>query len=229
MHALEGTTHRWRVLLADDHAMLLDGLAMLVSTQPDMEVVAQVRSGREAVHMTQQLQPDVAVLDVSMPDVGGAEAAERIHVSCPEVHVLALTRHAEQGYLQRMLRAGAAGYVVKRAAGDALIGAIRTVAGGGTYIDPSLAGPLVARLVHQPGQAPGTRNRVVLSEREEQVLRLVAWGKSNKEVATQLGISVKTVEFYRAGALDKLQLRSRTDLLRHALTERWIGGEDEPE
>lgn len=229
MHVVEGGNHRWRVLLADDHAVLREGLAMLVSTQPDMEVVAQARSGREAVQMAQRLKPDVAVLDVSMPDVGGAEAAEQIHESCPEVHVLALTRHADQGYLRRMLRAGAAGYVVKRAAGDALIGAIRTVAGGGTYVDPSMAGALVARMIRQPGQDTGGRKRPALSEREEQVLRLIAWGKSNKEVATQLGISVKTVEFYKAGALDKLQLRTRTDILRHALAEKWLSEEDDPE
>lgn len=227
----EPASPRWRVLLADDHTVLREGLAMLVGAQPDMEVVAQARSGREAVAMTQQLLPDVAVLDVSMPDVGGAEAAEQIQARCPGVRVLALTRHSDQGYLRRMLRAGASGYVVKRAAGDALIGAIRTVAAGGTYVDPSLAGALVARMVRQPGAAaaPGRASRPALSEREEQVLRLIAWGKSNKEVATQLGISVKTVEFYKASALEKLQLRTRTDILRHALAEAWLSEEDDPE
>jgi DNA-binding NarL/FixJ family response regulator len=172
----------------------------------------------------------VAVLDVSMPDVGGAEAAEQIHSQCPEVRMLALTRHADQGYLRRMLRAGASGYVVKRAAGEALIGAIRTVAAGGTYVDPSLAGGLLARVIRQPAEGPaGSRGKPALSEREEQVLRLIAWGKSNKEVAAQLGISVKTAEFYKASALDKLQLRSRTDILRHALAEKWLGEDDDPE
>jgi DNA-binding NarL/FixJ family response regulator len=220
------------VLLADDHGVLREGLALLVQAQPDMQVVAQARSGREAVAMTQQLRPDVAVLDVSMPDVGGAEAAEQIHSQCPEVRMLALTRHADQGYLRRMLRAGASGYVVKRAAGEALIGAIRTVAAGGTYVDPSLAGSLLARVIRQPVEAssdmPRSR-RPALSEREEQVMRLIAWGKSNKEVAAQLGISVKTAEFYKASALDKLQLRSRTDILRHALAEKWLGEDDDPE
>jgi DNA-binding NarL/FixJ family response regulator len=219
-----------RVLLADDHAVLREGLAMLVGMQPDMEVVAQARSGREAVVLSQQARPDVAVIDISMPDLGGAEATEQIRQCCPDVHVLALTRHADQGYLRRMLRAGAAGYVVKRAAGEALIGAIRTVAVGGTYVDPSLASALIARVVTGPplrGE-PGAR-RPVLSEREEQVLRLIAWGKSNKEVAAQLGISVKTAEFYKASALDKLKLRSRTDILRHALAEGWLNDEEDPE
>ena len=220
---------RWRVLLADDHAVVREGLAALIGAQPDMEVVGQARGGREAVQLTQQLHPDVAVLDVSMPDGGGADAAEQIHESCPDVRLLALTRHADQGYLRRMLRAGANGYIVKRSAGDALIGAIRTVAAGGAYIDPSLAGALLAGVIKPPGHAGPGRPRPALSEREEQVLRLIAWGKSNKEVAVQLGISVKTAEFYKASALEKLQLRTRTDILRYALAEGWLGEEDDPE
>ncbi len=139
-----------RILLADDHALLREGLALLISAQADMEVVAQARSGREAVQLARQLLPDVAVLDVSMPELGGAEAAEQIRAECPAIHILALTRHADQGYLRRMLRAGAEGYVVKRAASDTLIDAIRKVADGGTYIDSSLAGSLLAQLLQNP-------------------------------------------------------------------------------
>lgn len=219
----------WKVMLADDHAVLREGLAMLVGMQPDLQVVAQARNGREAVALAQQVHPDVAVIDISMPDLGGAEAAEQIHAACPDVKVLALTRHADQGYLRRMLRAGAAGYVLKRAAGEALIGAIRTVAVGGTYVDPSLAGALVARAVSRPAEGNAPKSRPSLSDREEQVLRLIAWGKSNKEVATQLGISVKTAEFYKASALEKLKIRSRTDILRHALAEGWLNDEEAPE
>jgi DNA-binding NarL/FixJ family response regulator len=219
----------WRILLADDHAVLREGLAMMVGAQPDMHVVALARGGREAVSLAQQLQPDVAVLDVSMPDVGGAEAAEQIRASCPRVRVVALTRHADPAYLRRMLRAGASGYVVKRAAGEALMGAIRAVANGGTYVDPSLAGGLLSRMMKEPDPTDAPRPRPALSEREEQVLRLIAWGKSNKEVAAQLGISVKTAEFYKASALEKLQLRTRTDILRHALAEKWLGDDDDPE
>lgn len=220
---------RWRVLLADDHAVLREGLAMLVSAQPDMEMVAQASSGREAVTLVGQHLPHVVVVDVSMPDMGGADAAEQIHVQYPAVRLLALTRHADQGYLRRMLNAGASGYVVKRTAADALIGAIRTVAGGGTYVDPSLAGALLARVIRQPNDTLKQRPNPQLSEREEQVLRLIAWGKSNKEVAGQLGISVKTAESYKASALDKLQLRTRTDILRYALAERWLSEGEDPE
>lgn len=224
---------RWRVLLADDHAMLREGLAMLVGAQPDMEVVAQACSGREAVALAHERRPDVAVLDLSMPDGGGAEACEQIHADVPGVRMLALTRHADQGYLRRMLRSGASGYVVKQAAGDVLIGAIRVVAEGGTFVDPRLAGAF-AEVIAEQGprrtRKPGPeRPRAALSDREEQVLRLIAWGKSNKEVAAQLGISVKTAEFYKASALEKLQLRSRTDILRHALAQQWLSDEEDPE
>jgi DNA-binding NarL/FixJ family response regulator len=201
----------------------------MLGRQPDMEVVAQARGGREAVQLAQQMQPQIAVLDVSMPDLGGAEVAEQLREHCPATRVLALTRHADQGYLRRMLQAGAQGYVVKRAAVETLLGAIRTVAEGGTYVDPAVAGAFIARSVQRGGAIGAGRPRPGLSEREEQVLRLIAWGKSNKEVASQLGISVKTAEFYKASALDKLQLRSRTDILRYALAEGWLSEEDDPE
>ena len=221
---------RLRVLLADDHAVLREGLALLIDAQPDMQVVAQARGGREAVRMAEQLHPDVAVLDVSMPDLGGAEAAEQMRQCCPKVRTVALTRHADLGYLRRMLRAGASGYVLKRTAADALIGAIRIVAEGGNYVDPSLAGALVSRTLGGGDNGnSATSHGVELSQREEQVLRLVAWGQSNKEIAGALGLSVKTVESYKATALDKLKLRSRTDILRHALGQRWLREDSDPE
>jgi DNA-binding NarL/FixJ family response regulator len=220
---------RLRVLLADDHAVLREGLALLIDAQPDMQVVAQARGGREAVRLAEQLHPDVAVLDVSMPDLGGAEAAEQLRQCCPKVRTLALTRHADLGYLRRMLRAGAAGYVLKRTAADALIGAIRIVHEGGNYVDPSLAGALVSRTLGSDNGNGGSSHGAELSQREEQVLRLVAWGQSNKEIASALGLSVKTVESYKATALDKLKLRSRTDILRYALGQHWLREDSDPE
>lgn len=216
----------WRVLLADDHAMLREGLAMLVNSQPDMEVVGQAGSGAEAIAAARSLQPDIAVIDVSMPDGGGAEATSEIVRCCPGVRVLALSRHADQASLRRMLGAGASGYVVKRAAAQALIGALRSVLSGGTYVDPMLAGDLVARAIQPSGTAAiGARRSGLLSEREEAVLRQIAWGKSNKEVASALGISVKTAEGYRANGLEKLKLRTRSDVLRYALAQGWLADE----
>jgi len=218
-----------RILLADDHGVLRDGLTMLIDAQPDMQVVACARGGREAVQLAAQVEPQVVVLDVSMPDLGGAEAAEQIRDCCPAARILALTRYANQGYLRRLLDAGARGYVLKRSAGDALVDAIRVVAEGGSYIDPTLAGNLVVRMTRPAAAAGMTDPKGVLAEREMQVLRLVAWGQSNKEIAAQLGLSVKTVESYKATALDKLQLRSRTDILRHALASNWLAEDSEPE
>ena len=219
-----------RILLADDHGVLRDGLTLLINAQPDMQVVASARGGREAVQLAVQLEPQLVILDVSMPDLDGAEAAEQIRGCCPGVRILALTRYADQGYLRRLLDAGASGYVLKRTAGDALIDAIRVVAEGGSYIDPTLAGNLFARMAKATGAGSVLPQRHgVLAEREMQVLRLIAWGQSNKEIAAQLGLSVKTIESYKASALDKLQLRSRTDILRYALASNWLNEDSEPE
>jgi len=219
-----------RILLADDHGVLRDGLRLLIDAQLDMQVVACARGGREAVQLAAQFEPQLVVLDVSMPDLGGAEAAEQIRERCPGVRILALTRYADQGYLRRLLDAGASGYVLKRTAGGALIDAIRVVAEGGSYIDPTLAGHLVARVARAADVGNGVpRGNGVLAERETQVLRLIAWGQSNKEIAAQLGLSVKTIESYKATALDKLQLRSRTDILRYALANNWLNEDSEPE
>ncbi|WP_088954082.1 response regulator [Variovorax sp. HW608] len=222
--------NKLRIVLADDHGVLRDGLTLLINAQPDMEVVACARGGREAVQLAEQWSPHVLVLDISMPDLGGAEATEQIRQRCPHVRILALTRYADQGYLRRLLNAGASGYVLKRTAGEALIDAIRVVAEGGSYVDPTLAGGLVARMTTAASaQRDAPVHAGELSERETQVLRLIAWGQSNKEIAAQLGISVKTVESYKATALEKLQLRSRTDILRYALACNWLNEDGGPE
>jgi len=166
-----------------------------------------------------------------MPDMRGAEAAAQMRLTCPDTRILALTRHGDQGYLRRMLRAGANGYVLKRTAGEALIDAMRTIAAGGAYVDPAMAGAFVVRLIGSPETdvRPTINQRSVLTEREQQVLKLIAWGQSNKEAAAELGISVKTVESYKATALEKLHLRSRTDIVRYALSQRWLSDDDAPE
>ncbi|MET0208920.1 MAG: response regulator transcription factor [Burkholderiaceae bacterium] len=219
-------TTRINILLADDHVALRQSLALMIDTQPDMQVVAQAANGGEAVELAARFTPDVAVLDVSMPMVDGIEAAQRIRNQTPSVRVLGLTRHTDPTYLRRLLRAGASGYVLKRSAADELFDAIRAVARGETHVDPSLASAVPAD-VPGAGVRPG-RVRGDLTEREEQVLRLIAWGRSNKEVASQLQISIKTVEGYKAVALDKLGLRSRTDILRHALARGWIDDDASP-
>lgn len=218
-----------RVLLVDDHAVLRSGLHMAVDSQDDMEVVGEAASGRDGIAQAKACRPDVVVMDVSLPDLDGAAAAEAIRQWDPSIRVLAFTRHADQGYLRRMLQAGAGGYVLKSAEAGALLSAIRVVAGGGAYIDPVLAGSSLEGVV---GRAAGPRAQAAhddLTPRERDVLRLIAWGRSNKEIAAQFGISIKTVEYYKAQAVEKLQLRSRTDIVRYALSQGWLHADREPE
>jgi DNA-binding NarL/FixJ family response regulator len=206
-----------RVFLADDHAVVRKGLESLVNGAAGMSVCGEAADGLSACEQIERLLPDVAVMDVSMPVLGGAEATARLKRSCPQVKVLALTVHEDRGYLHRLLEAGAAGYVLKRAAAEDLIRAIRAVAAGGTYLDPAIAGKVVGGFV-RPRPAEGGE----LSEREIEVVRLTAAGHSNKEIAAQLELSVKTVESYKARSLEKLGLHSRADLVRYALQRGWL-------
>lgn len=210
-----------RVLLADDHNVVRAGLRALIDVQSDMEVVGEAADGETACRQAEELGPDLVIMDVTMPGTGGARATERITRDRPGVKVLALTVHEDRGYLQQMLQAGASGYVLKRAAADDLIHAIRSVARGGTYLDPSLASKVLGGLIGRPAQgssAPGT----ALSDREEEVLRLIARGFTNREIATQLDVSVKTVETHKARAMEKLGLQSRADIVGHAIRRGWL-------
>ncbi len=214
-----------RVVIADDHAVVRDGLRALISADPEFSVVGEAANGQEAWRSAKELNPDVLVLDLTMPGVGGAEAAERIRNDCPNVRVLALTMHEERGYVSRLLRAGAAGYVLKRTASSELIRAIRAVAGGHSYVDPSLAGALLtSQAEREQRRSSGDRSRGSddLTARETEVLRLVARGHSNKEVAAELEISVKTVETHKTNAMGKLGLASRAAVVRFALDQGWL-------
>jgi DNA-binding NarL/FixJ family response regulator len=210
-----------RVLLADDHVVLREGLALLIDAQPDMEVAGQAGDGRAVLQQALDCQPDIVVMDVSMPGLNGAQATAQLRQSSPNIQVVALTRHAEPGYVRHMLQAGAHGYVLKQAAGEELLGAIRTVASGGTYLDASLAGRVVHNYVQAGGHA-STQPESELSEREADVVRLTAQGYSNKEIATQLGVSVKTVDTYKMRAMEKLGLHGRASLVRYALQRGWL-------
>jgi len=205
-----------RVLLADDHNVVRAGLRALVDAQADMEVVAEAADGEAACRLAAELRPDVAVVDVSMPRLSGAQATERIARECPGTRVLALTVHEDRGYLQQLMQAGASGYLLKRAAADDLIHAIRAVARGGTYLDPSLAGKVLGGLARRPAQGGA------LSDREEEVLRLIARGFTNREIAARLEVSVKTVETHKARAMEKLGVDSRAGIVAHAIQAGWM-------
>jgi two-component system, NarL family, response regulator NreC len=210
-----------RVLLADDHKVVRDGLRLLIDGQRDMRVVGEAGNGKEALRQARDLKPDVVIMDLSMPELNGLQATERLKAERPGVKVVVLTLHEDPDYLLQLCKAGAVGYVLKRSAGDDLICAIRTVAGGGLHFDATLAGKA---LKGRPGESPGKEGLHAgdLSEREKEVLILLAWGYSNKEIAGDLDLSTKTVETYRVRINEKLGLRSRTEIVRYALRQGWL-------
>jgi two-component system response regulator NreC len=207
-----------RVLLADGHEVVRDGLAMLINVQPDMEVVAAAADGPTAVDLAQQSNPDVVVMDLSMPGMSGFNAIVSLRQCRPPFNVLALTRYMETGYLHRVITAGAAGYVLKQSRAGELLRGIRAVARGGRYVDAFLTAGIVRE---HGGGRPGAEMRG-LSARQEEVLRLIALGYSNKDVADRLGISAKTVEAHRIAAMQKIGMNSRVDLVRFARFQGWF-------
>ena len=213
---------RLRIVIADDHETVRDGLKFIVNAQPDMEVVGEAGDGQTAIEKASRLLPDVVVMDVSMPEVNGLRATEVLHQQCPQVKVLTLTRHAHDGYLQQLLRAGASGYVLKQSRSSDLLQAIRAVGSGGTYLDPSVTATVLGDLTPH-GKVPRTTPDVTLTPREDEVLRLIAWGYSNKEIAARLDLSVKTIETHKAHAMQKLGLGNRIEVVRYALLKGWLG------
>lgn len=208
-----------RILLADDHAIVREGLKRLIESQPGMTVVGEAENGADAIRMAGELCPDVAVLDISMGEVNGARATQEIHKHCPKTKILALTVHEDKSYLHELLEAGAAGYILKRAASDELIHAITIVAGGGVYVDPRIAAKLIPTAAYSSSRSEAQAD---LSARETEVMRLIAQGFSNKEISVQLGVSVKTIETYKARSMEKLGLRSRVDIVRIATKRGWL-------
>ena len=210
-------TPKIRLVVADDHAILRSGLRMLINAQPDMEVVGEAADGIEAVQAVQQANPDVAILDVTMPKSGGLDAIKEIVTRSQSVRVLLLTMHEEPAYLRTALAAGAAGYVLKKSVDADLLAAIRAVYKGRTYVDSELAEILVRDAFGRKEDGTGSVADSVLSDRELQVLKLVAEGFSSREIAEQIYISTKTVETYRARFAEKLGLKSRAQIVRYAL------------
>lgn len=213
--------NKLRVLLADDHKIVREGLTLLVNSQPDMEVVGEADNGRAAIALARELKPDVVVMDVSMPEVNGLEATKKLLRLYPEIKVLTLTRHADDGYLQQLLRAGASGYVLKLSAADELVRAIRAVVAGKTYLDPEMMEHIVEAAVGGKA-ARGPSADKELSKREREVLRFTALGYANKEIAARLSISVRTVEVHKANAMQKMGMKSRIDIVRYAILRGWL-------
>jgi two-component system response regulator NreC len=212
-----------RVLLVDDHEIVRAGLRMLVNAQPDMEVVAEAGDGRSALEQAHLAAPDVVVMDVSMPRLNGLKATEALRQIQPDLKVLTLTRHAHDGYVRQLLASGASGYVLKQSRPTELLTAIRAVAGGRIYMDPAMGDAAAKpRSAAAPDPTGRINKRSALSPREDEVLRLIAWGHSNADIASRLELSVKTIETHKANAMQKRGLHNRMDIVRFALLQGWL-------
>ncbi|MCL4804366.1 MAG: response regulator transcription factor [Anaerolineae bacterium] len=215
-----------RLLLADDHAVVRSGLRLLLEAQPDMVIIGEAENGEEAIRRTAELRPDVVLMDVEMPGMNGIEATRRIKAQSPATAVLALTMYEDDQYFFEMLRAGASGYVPKRAAPDELATAIRAVSRNEVFLHPSLAGRLVQDYLLRRDVEEQEPPAGDLTPREQEVLTLIAQGASNGEIADQLVISVKTVDRHRENIMRKLNLHNRVDLVKYALRKGLIDLEE---
>jgi DNA-binding NarL/FixJ family response regulator len=212
-----------RVVLADDHPVVLAGIKALLQAAPEISLAGEATTGGAAFELICGLKPDVAVIDISMPDLNGIALAQRVAETCPEVKLLALTVHEDRAYIQPLLQAGARGYLLKRSAAEDLVRAIRAIAAGGVYLDPAVADRALSDVARGSKSGPlQTEMHETLSQRETEVLRLTAQGHSNKEIAARLAVSVKTVETYKSRAAEKLKLRTRADIVRFGASQGWL-------
>jgi DNA-binding NarL/FixJ family response regulator len=215
-------TEKTRIVLADDHPIVLDGLRNLVRAEDDFELVGEAASGFSALKLIREKRPDVAVLDISMPELNGIVLSRRLTGEMPDIRLLILTLHEDRAYLNQALEAGVRGYVLKRSAVENLVQAIRAVMVGGLYIDPAIVGRVFdgsksnKKLAARKGASPA------LTDREADVLKMAALGFTNKEIASRLDVGVKSVETYKARGLEKVGLKTRAELVRYASGQGWL-------
>ena len=213
------TAQSIRVLLADDHRMMREGIRVLLERQRDIQVIGEASDGREAVRLAVQLHPDVVVMDVSMPMLNGIEATRHIRRDCPDVRVLVLTVHESEEYVARLLAAGANGYIVKKAAAEELSNAIRVVFSGEAFLYPTIAKVVIEDYVRRLREGRGFQVTEILTDREREVLQLIAEGYTSREIADILHLSVKTVQNHRSKIMGKLDLHDRGDLIKYAIQQ----------
>jgi DNA-binding NarL/FixJ family response regulator len=210
-----------RILLADAHVVVRHGLKLLIDGQADMQVIAEASDGKTAVEWTISLKPDVVVMDISMPGMNGLVATRELRARQSRAAIVTLTRHGDDAYLQELLRAGVSGYVLKQSAPTELLQAIRAAAAGGQYLDSALTARVTAGFLGQQGKRE-SRPAGTLSARESDVLRSIAAGYSNKEIAARMSLSVKTVEAHKSNAMRKLGLTGRIDIVKYAVLQGWL-------
>lgn len=208
-----------RVALVDDHPVVLAGVSALLRTAPEVMLVGEAATGKAAIRMIASSAPDIAVMDISLPDINGIDLAVQLAETSPAVKLLALSVHEDRAYVQQLLLAGAKGYLLKRSAAEELVRAVRVIAEGDMYLDPAIVSKAISD--NSAGETAGGAQDS-LSSREQDVLRFIAQGFSNKEIAARLQISTKSVETYKARAADKLSLRTRADIVRYGVAQGWL-------
>jgi len=211
-----------RVLLADDHEIVREGVKMILAKEPDFEMVGEAEDGQQALDLVERMKPNVVVMDISMPGMGGIEATQQVKERHPGVNVIALTMHEDESYVFKLLRAGASGYVLKRAAAQDLVQAVRAAAKGEAFLYPSVARKVVEDYLKRVETGEERERYDGLTEREKEILTHIAQGLSNQQIAQKLYISIKTVQTHRAHILEKLGLHDRTELVRYAIRKGLI-------
>ncbi|MBI4276203.1 MAG: response regulator transcription factor [Rhizobiales bacterium] len=215
-------TGKTRVVLSDDHPILLAGLRNLIEAEDDLELVGEAANGIAALKIIREMRPDVAILDISMPELNGIMVARRLAEEAPSVKLMVLTLHEDRAYLKQALDVGVRGYVLKRSAAENLVHAIRAVVVGGLYVDPAIVGHVFDKACARGGRPAAKTAMPELTEREAEVLKLAALGFTNKETARRIDVGVKSVETYKARGLDKLGLKTRAELVRFASAQGWL-------
>lgn len=209
-----------RVLVADDHVVMREGICLLLEDEPDIEVVGQASNGQEAWEKARELKPDVVLMDITMPGMSGLEATRQLRTALPEIQVLVLTMHEGDEFFFRMLQVGASGYVLKGASSDELLSAIRAVHRGGVYLYPTMARKLLTDYLSRPSSEQGSYDE--LTPREREILTLIAEGLTTREIAEKLVISANTVQTHRQNIMDKLDLHNKSELIKYAIRKGLI-------
>lgn len=210
-----------RIMLAEDHQTVREGIKLLINSQPDMEVIGEADNGNAVITKARKMSPDIIILDISMPEMNGLKTTKKLKHSFPAVKILTLTRHTDDAYIQQMIEAGSDGYILKQSAPTELIRAIHSVAEGNNYLDPAITNKVMGSYLDRSTRLRGER-KAEPTEREAEVLRMIASGYTNKEIAERMRISVKTVEAHRYNAMTKMDMRSRIDIVRYAVLQGWL-------
>lgn len=214
--------NKLRILIAEDHVSVREGFKFIVESQVNMEVVGEAGDGRTAVEMARKLQPDIVLMDISMPKLNGLKAAAKLKRVAPDIKILTLTRHDDSAFLQELLQAGVSGYVLKQSAAEEIIRALSAIAEGKNYLDPAITDKVFSSYTEKQTKPRGDTTGNPLTMRESEVLRHIALGYSNQEIADKMNVSVKTIESQKASTLKKLNMRNRKDIIRYAILQNWL-------